>query len=136
MLWKFEIELIQSCNSKSNFKDYEIRGCLNLLVNKDWVSQLTLSFLSPGVLFGRVTSTVKNLDNIFIVKSGFFGNLWLRMWWQNSGNKCLSPQAGMTPSQQLRLYKFEAFWKISFVNFIDNSIKVIAKYWLQIFQKI
>ena len=51
LLWKFEIELIQSCNSKSNFKDYEIRGRLSLLVNKDWVSQLTLSFLSPGVLF-------------------------------------------------------------------------------------
>ena len=47
-LWKFEIELIQSCNSKSNLKDYEIRGSLSLLVNKDWVSQLTLS---PGVLF-------------------------------------------------------------------------------------
>ena len=54
LLWKFEIELIQSCNSKSNFKDYEIRGRLSLLVNKDWVSQLTLSFLSPGVLLGML----------------------------------------------------------------------------------
>ena len=26
LLWKFEIEIIQSCNSKSNFKDYEIRA--------------------------------------------------------------------------------------------------------------
>ena len=39
LLWKFEIELIQSGFPKSNFKDFEIRGRLSLLVNKlSWIS--------------------------------------------------------------------------------------------------
>ena len=39
LLRKFEIELIQSGFPKSNFKDFEIRGRLSLLVNKlSWIS--------------------------------------------------------------------------------------------------
>ena len=53
LLWKFEIELIQSGFPKSNFKNFEIRGRLSLLVNKDWESQLALSFLSTGVLYSN-----------------------------------------------------------------------------------
>ena len=56
LLRKFEIELIQSGFPKSNFKDFEIRGRLSLLVNKlSWISVFSVQVCYLAYSFCQIS---------------------------------------------------------------------------------